>query len=82
MNKIAEANVLIESERPKFYFSADILMGSDGFIPFSDNLEAAASAGVQAIVEPSGAKFAEEIATRASDLGITLLRSSYRSFYH
>lgn len=55
---------------------------SDGFFPFPDGLEAAATAGCTAVVAPAGSIRDAEVIARADELGIALVFSTYRYFLH
>jgi phosphoribosylaminoimidazolecarboxamide formyltransferase / IMP cyclohydrolase len=59
-----------------------ISLASDGFLPFSDNVDEAARHGVKVILEPEGAMRGAEVARAAAAHGITLVRTSNRYFYH
>jgi phosphoribosylaminoimidazolecarboxamide formyltransferase / IMP cyclohydrolase len=59
-----------------------ISLASDGFLPFSDNVEAAARHGINVILEPEGAMRGAEVARAAMAHGITVLRTHNRYFYH
>ncbi len=62
--------------------SKDICLSSDGFIPFRDNIDRAKASGVQCVVHPGGGKNDEHIASVASDLGIKVISTGMRMFYH
>jgi phosphoribosylaminoimidazolecarboxamide formyltransferase/IMP cyclohydrolase len=55
---------------------------SDGFFPFADGLEGAASAGCSAIIAPGGSVRDEEVIAAADRAGVALVFSSYRYFLH
>jgi len=58
------------------------VMASDAFLPFADNLEAAAAAGVVAIVQPGGSKKDDEIIAAADRHGIAMVFTGKRHFRH
>ena len=58
------------------------VLGSDGFIPFSDNIEEAGKYGIQVILEPEGALRSDEVEAAASEYGMTLVRTENRYFFH
>ena len=45
----------------------DLTLGSDGFLPFRDNLDYAAAGGVSTVVEPGGSLRTPEVRVAASD---------------
>lgn len=55
---------------------------SDGFFPFADGLEAAATGGCTAVIAPGGSVRDEEVIAAADALGVALVFSSYRYFLH
>jgi len=59
-----------------------VTMTSDGYLPFSDNVEHAAAAGVTTIVEPGGSARTSEVADSAAAHGITHVQTGLRLFHH
>jgi phosphoribosylaminoimidazolecarboxamide formyltransferase/IMP cyclohydrolase len=55
---------------------------SDAFFPFPDGIEALASAGVKAIIQPGGSVRDEEIISAADRLGISMVMTGVRHFKH
>lgn len=58
------------------------VMGSDAFFPFPDGVEAAAAAGVTAIIQPGGSIKDPEVFQRAGELGVSMFISGNRTFRH
>ena len=61
---------------------SDVTLASDGYLPFRDNVEHAATAGVTTIVEPGGSARTSEVAASASAHGITHVQTGLRLFRH
>lgn len=59
-----------------------VTMTSDGYLPFRDNVEHAAAAGVTTIVEPGGSTRANEVADSAALHGIAHVKTGLRLFHH
>ena len=59
-----------------------VLLGSDGFLTFRDNLDYAAEIGVTAIVEPGGSVRTPDIAKVAAELGMAHVQTGIRLFHH
>jgi len=57
-------------------------LGSDAFFPFPDGLQAAANAGVTAVVQPGGSKKDDDVIAAADALGLTMIFTSVRHFRH
>jgi phosphoribosylaminoimidazolecarboxamide formyltransferase/IMP cyclohydrolase len=60
----------------------EVVMGSDAFFPFSDNIEAAAATGVKFIVSPGGSMRDPEVIAKADELGVSLVFTGTRHFRH
>jgi phosphoribosylaminoimidazolecarboxamide formyltransferase/IMP cyclohydrolase len=58
------------------------VLATDGFFPFADGVEAAARAGIAAVVAPSGSIRDEEVIAAARAAGIVLVFTSRRYFLH
>jgi phosphoribosylaminoimidazolecarboxamide formyltransferase / IMP cyclohydrolase len=58
------------------------MMASDAFFPFRDAVDAAASHGVRAIVQPGGSVRDAEVIEAADEHGIAMMFSGQRSFRH
>lgn len=59
-----------------------LVLASDGFFPFPDNVEIAAEHGVDALVAPGGSVRDEEVIEAANRLGVALIFTESRIFYH
>jgi phosphoribosylaminoimidazolecarboxamide formyltransferase/IMP cyclohydrolase len=59
-----------------------VTLTSDGFLPFRDNVEYAAAAGVTTIVEPGGSARTGEVADSAAAHGIAHVQTGLRLFHH
>ena len=55
---------------------------SDAFFPFRDGLDAAAAAGVSAVVQPGGSIRDAEIVAAADELGLAMVVTGHRHFRH
>lgn len=61
---------------------SELVMGSDAFFPFSDNIEAAAEAGVKFIVQPGGSMRDNEVIDKCNELGVSMICTGMRHFRH
>ena len=59
-----------------------VTLASDGYLPFRDNVEHAAAAGVTVIAEPGGSARTGEVAASAAAHGITHVQTGLRLFRH
>ncbi|MSR46115.1 MAG: bifunctional phosphoribosylaminoimidazolecarboxamide formyltransferase/IMP cyclohydrolase [Planctomycetes bacterium] len=62
--------------------AAGAALGSDAFFPFKDGLEAAARAGVTAVIQPGGSRRDEEVIRAADEHGVTMAFTGTRHFRH
>lgn len=58
------------------------VLATDGFFPFADGVEAAATAGIAAVVAPSGSIRDGEVVAAARRAGIALIFTQRRYFLH
>ncbi|MCH8275378.1 MAG: bifunctional phosphoribosylaminoimidazolecarboxamide formyltransferase/IMP cyclohydrolase [Armatimonadetes bacterium] len=57
-------------------------LASDAFFPFPDSIEAAAKAGIAAVVQPGGSKKDDEVVKAANELGLAMVLTGVRHFRH
>ena len=57
-------------------------MASDAFFPFADGIEAAAAAGVTAVVQPGGSVRDAEVIEAVNKLGLAMVFTGTRHFRH
>jgi phosphoribosylaminoimidazolecarboxamide formyltransferase/IMP cyclohydrolase len=79
MNRVGAAKIAIEQAGAKAKGSA---LGSDAFFPMDDTVEAAAKAGVTAIIQPGGSIRDEDSIKKADEYGITMVFTGIRHFKH
>lgn len=60
----------------------NVSMSSDGFIPFSDNIDEAEKYGVSHIVNPGGSKADRQIIMECDKRGIVMFNTDKRLFFH
>ncbi|MEM7137797.1 MAG: bifunctional phosphoribosylaminoimidazolecarboxamide formyltransferase/IMP cyclohydrolase [Myxococcota bacterium] len=57
-------------------------MASDAFFPFPDGIEAAAEAGITAVVQPGGSKGDDKVIAAANAAGLAMVFTGVRHFRH
>ena len=57
-------------------------MASDAFFPFPDGVEAAAAAGVTAVIQPGGSLRDADVIAAADRAGIAMVFTGVRHFRH
>jgi phosphoribosylaminoimidazolecarboxamide formyltransferase/IMP cyclohydrolase len=58
------------------------VMASDAFFPFRDSIDAAAQAGITAIVQPGGSMRDDEVVAAADEHGMAMVFTGIRHFRH
>ena len=58
------------------------VMASDAFFPFRDGLDAAAEAGITAVIQPGGSMRDDEVIAAADEHGIAMVFTGMRHFRH
>jgi phosphoribosylaminoimidazolecarboxamide formyltransferase/IMP cyclohydrolase len=58
------------------------VMASDAFFPFRDGLDAAAEAGITAVIQPGGSVRDEEVIAAADEHGLAMVFTKMRHFRH
>jgi phosphoribosylaminoimidazolecarboxamide formyltransferase/IMP cyclohydrolase len=82
MSRVDSAKIAIIKAGEAGLSVAGSAMASDAFFPFRDSIDAAAEAGVRAIVEPGGSIRDEEVIQAANEHGIALFFTGTRHFKH
>jgi len=58
------------------------VMASDAFFPFRDGIDAAAQAGISAVIEPGGSVRDDEVIAAADEAGMAMVFTGMRHFRH
>jgi phosphoribosylaminoimidazolecarboxamide formyltransferase / IMP cyclohydrolase len=58
------------------------VMASDAFFPFRDGIDAAAAAGIKAVIQPGGSMRDQEVIDAADEHGIAMVFTGVRHFKH
>lgn len=79
MNRVGSAKIALEQAGSKANGAA---LASDAFFPMDDTVEAAAKAGVTAIIQPGGSVRDEDSIKKADEYGIAMVFTGVRHFKH
>jgi phosphoribosylaminoimidazolecarboxamide formyltransferase / IMP cyclohydrolase len=79
MNRVGAAKIALEQAGAKAEGAA---LASDAFFPMDDTVEAAAKAGITAIIQPGGSIRDEDSIKKADEYGITMVFTGVRHFKH
>ncbi len=61
---------------------AGSVMASDAFFPFRDGIDAAAKAGIVAVIQPGGSMRDDEVIAAADEAGMAMVMTGMRHFRH
>ena len=81
MNRVGSAELAL-NEAKALGITDNLVLASDGFLPFGDTVELASKYGVTAIVQPGGSIRDEDSIKVADEKGITMLFTGMRHFKH
>ncbi len=79
MNRVRSVKLAVEQAGEQ---ARGAVMGSDAFFPFPDGPEAAAAAGITAIIQPGGSKKDQETIDVCNKNGIAMVYTGIRHFLH
>lgn len=80
-NRVGSAEIALNEAR-NAGVTEDLVLASDGFLPFDDTVALAARYGVTAIVQPGGSIRDADAIAKADELGITMIFTGVRHFKH
>ena len=79
MNRVGAAEIALKQAGEA---ARGAVLSSDAFFPFRDTLDAAAKAGITAIIQPGGSMRDEESIVAADEHGIAMIFTGMRHFKH
>lgn len=79
MNRVGAAKIAIEQAGDK---AKGAVMASDAFFPMPDTVEAAAKAGITAMIQPGGSKRDQDSIDMCDQYGIAMVFTGMRHFKH
>ncbi len=82
MSRVDSCRIAVDKARREGLQVEGTSASSDAFFPFPDGIEALASAGVKAVIQPGGSVRDEEVIAAADRLGISMVLTGVRHFKH
>jgi nucleotide-binding universal stress UspA family protein len=82
MSRVDSSRIAVMKARDHGFDLAGAALASDAFFPFRDGVDAAAAAGVRAIIQPGGSVRDEEVIAAADEHGIAMVFTGRRLFRH
>jgi len=59
-----------------------VSLGSDGYIPFRDNIDVAYQSGVQYVIQPGGSLRDADVIAACNEYGMAMVLTNVRLFHH
>jgi phosphoribosylaminoimidazolecarboxamide formyltransferase/IMP cyclohydrolase len=82
MSRVDSSMLAVHKAQAAGHEPAGAALASDAFFPFRDGVDAAASAGVRAIIQPGGSVRDAEVIAAADEHGIAMVLTGVRQFRH
>ena len=82
MSRVDSSKIAVRKAGEAGHVLAGSVLASDAFFPFRDGVDAAAEAGVKAVVQPGGSVRDEEVVGAADEHGIAMVFTGRRLFRH
>ena len=82
MSRVDSVKIAIRKVQESGLSLDGAIMASDAFFPFPDSLEIAAKAGISSVIQPGGSIKDNEVISKADELGLSMVLTKIRHFYH
>lgn len=82
MSRVDSSRIAVMKARDQGFDLEGAVLASDAFFPFRDGVDAAAEAGVRAVIQPGGSVRDEEVIAAANEHGIAMIFTGRRVFRH
>ena len=82
MSRVDSSRIAVMKARDNGFDLAGAALASDAFFPFRDGVDAAAQAGIRAIIQPGGSVRDDEVIAAADEHGIAMVFTGRRLFRH
>ncbi len=82
MSRVDSSMLAVHKAKAAGHVTKDCVLASDAFFPFRDGVDAAAAAGVRAIIQPGGSVRDPEVIAAADAAGMAMVMTGVRQFRH
>jgi phosphoribosylaminoimidazolecarboxamide formyltransferase/IMP cyclohydrolase len=82
MSRVDSSMLAVHKAKAAGHEVQGAVLASDAFFPFRDGVDAAAAAGVRAIIQPGGSLRDAEVVAAADSHGIAMIMTGVRQFRH
>ena len=82
MSRVDSSKIAVRKAAEAGFDVTGSVLASDAFFPFRDGVDAAAEAGVKAVIQPGGSIRDEEVISAADEHGLAMVFTGRRLFRH
>lgn len=82
MSRVDSSRIAVMKAEDQGFELEGAALASDAFFPFRDGVDAAAAAGVRAVIQPGGSVRDDEVIAAANEHGIAMIFTGRRVFRH
>jgi phosphoribosylaminoimidazolecarboxamide formyltransferase/IMP cyclohydrolase len=82
MSRVDSSKIAVRKAGEAGFDLSGSALASDAYFPFRDGVDAAAEAGVTAVIQPGGSIRDEEVIAAADEHGIAMVFTGSRLFRH
>ena len=82
MSRVDSSKIAVRKAAEAGFDITGSVLASDAFFPFRDGVDAAAEAGVKAVIQPGGSIRDEEVINAADEHGLAMVFTGRRLFRH
>ncbi|MBY0354937.1 MAG: bifunctional phosphoribosylaminoimidazolecarboxamide formyltransferase/IMP cyclohydrolase [Rickettsiales bacterium] len=82
MSRVDSVHIACHKAEENGLGTQGVVLASDAFFPFDDNVHAAAAAGITALIQPGGSVRDEEVIAAADQYNMAMLFTGMRHFRH
>ncbi len=82
MSRVDSSRIAVMKAQDQGASLAGAALASDAFFPFRDGVDAAAAAGIRAVIQPGGSVRDHEVIEAANEHGMTMIFTGRRVFRH
>jgi phosphoribosylaminoimidazolecarboxamide formyltransferase / IMP cyclohydrolase len=82
MSRVDSSRIAVWKAQENGFELAGAALASDAFFPFRDGVDAAAGAGISAIIQPGGSVRDDEVVAAADEHGVAMVFTGRRLFRH
>jgi phosphoribosylaminoimidazolecarboxamide formyltransferase/IMP cyclohydrolase len=82
MSRVDSSRIAVMKAQDQGASLVGAVLASDAFFPFRDGVDAAAAAGIRAVIQPGGSVRDSEVIDAANEHGMAMIFTGRRVFRH